>query len=91
MSNWYVPKKIKKVEYLLFEDMDLTFTNDEVKKFDYLWKEGLDIRDIAKYLDRNIEEVNLLAFDRATKNRIQRRENGIYGSYGYLQSKKLAQ
>lgn len=83
MPNEYISKKsAKKIEYLLFENMNLTFTKAEVKKFDYLWKEGLCINDIAKYLKRDINEVNLLVFDRSAKGRIQKRKGGLHGTYG---------
>lgn len=64
--------------YTVLEDLDFTFDLKEVRKAESLWKLGVSIQGIATVLDRDCDEVALLIMDRARKNHIKRRPDGIF-------------
>jgi hypothetical protein len=66
--------------YLAMEDADLVWDTREVKQFDEMWAEGIDITDIAKRFKRDPDEVLVLALDRARKGYINSRPGSIWGN-----------
>ncbi len=69
--------------YIALEDTDFTWDLMQVTEFDYLWKEGHSLEDIAKYFDRDMDEVALLLMDRMKQGKVKTRANGIFGSFAH--------
>ena len=65
--------------YLACEDMNFTWDEVEVLKFEGLWKAGLGLFEIADRLRRDPDEVALLIIDRSRQRRIKPRSGGIWG------------
>lgn len=66
--------------YIALEDLDFSWTLEEIEQALQKWNEGLHIGDIAEEMQREEDEVFLLLLDQARKGVIQYRENGIFGS-----------
>lgn len=71
------------MKYYLFEDddleLDLLFSERELRDFLELWSAGISMKNIAKKLKRRPSEIALLVFDHAERGLITVREKGIYG------------
>lgn len=65
--------------YTACAGMNLQWSDAQVKAFEAAWERGESITDIADMLDRDCDEVGILALDRAHEGAIQRRAHGIYG------------
>lgn len=65
--------------YIVCEEIDMVWDEQDIKEFERMWKEGLSIEDIAKSFDRDPDEVGLLIIDRSRKGMIQRRKGGLNG------------
>lgn len=65
--------------YIACEDLDFIWREKDVAEVERLWREGYDIRFIAKAVRRNIDEVVLLIMDRARCGEIKRRPTGVFG------------
>ena len=65
--------------YIACEDLDFIWREQDVAEVERLWREGYDIRFIAKSVRRNIDEVVLLIIDRARCGEIKRRPTGVFG------------
>lgn len=65
--------------YIACEEMDFIWTETEVSIVERMWREGYDIRVIARDVKRDIDEVALLVMDRARRKRIRLRKTGIFG------------
>ena len=59
--------------------MDFIWREQDVAEVERLWREGYDIRFIAKAVRRNIDEVVLLIMDRARCGALKRRPTGVFG------------
>lgn len=66
--------------YVACEDMDFVWSRTEVFQFDQAWKRGESITEIADSLDRDCDEVALLAIDRGRKGHIKARPGGVFGT-----------
>lgn len=71
------------MKYYLFEDdkmeLDLLFSDMELRDFRELWSAGISMRNIATKLKRRPSEIALLVFDHAERGLIKARGTGIYG------------
>lgn len=65
--------------YTALEELDFTWSMDEVLEFEEMWNQGVSLVDIAEYFGRTHEEVAVLVMDRALKGKIKPRESGIWG------------
>ena len=70
------------MNYFLFEDdaldLDLVFSEKELKRFVEYWNEGKSLRVIAGKMRRKNSEIALLIFDHAERNIIfPRKEGGL--------------
>lgn len=70
--------------YYLFDDaaengVHLEWLEEDVKRFDRLWKEGCTLKDLVKMLGRSDTEISLLTLDRAIKGEIDPRKGGLFG------------
>jgi len=65
--------------YIACEDMDFIWREQDVEKVERLWREGYDIRFIAKAVRRDIDEVVLLIVDRARQGLLRPRPTGVFG------------
>lgn len=65
--------------YLACMDMDHVWDEDEVSKFDGLWKAGVSIVQIAESFGRTVDEVAILVIDRASLGFIETRWGGAFG------------
>jgi predicted regulator of amino acid metabolism with ACT domain len=70
----------KKELIIALEDLDFTWYPTEVEKVKKLWKYGRHIRDIAKQVRRDIDEVAVLIMHLARKKEIKRRKMGVLGN-----------
>lgn len=57
--------------YIVFDDKNLDFTYNELRKFYALYDAGLDIPKIARRMSRSTLEVFLLYIDQVEKERIE--------------------
>ena len=71
------------MKYHLFEDDDLElnllFSERELRDFQELWSAGISMKNIATKLKRRPSEIALLVFDHAERGLINARGTGIYG------------
>lgn len=65
--------------YIACEDMDFIWREQDVAEVERLWREGYDIRFIAKAVRRNIDEVVILIMDRARQGLLSQRQTGVFG------------
>lgn len=65
--------------YLACEDLDFSWTKQEVMDFGYLWREGRTLDEMARYFKRTPEEILILALDRAKSGYIEPRKGGLLG------------
>ncbi len=65
--------------YIACDDLEFAWDKQEVKKVRGEWRKGTDISEIAKIVDREIDEVFLLLLDQARSGYIEPRKNGILG------------
>ncbi|ASA26342.1 hypothetical protein B9T62_15345 [Paenibacillus donghaensis] len=50
--------------YIACEELNFFWSKGELDYFEFLWKQGVSIGEIAKDLERNYAEVALLVIDR---------------------------
>ncbi len=65
--------------HIACEDLDLSFTAQEVWDVTQWWNEGMSYDEIAASLNRDGDEVAILLIDLARKGRIRRRRGGCRG------------
>lgn len=65
--------------YIACEDIDFIWREQDVDEVERMWREGYDIRAIAKVLRRHVDEVTVLIIDRARRGTIKRRPMGVFG------------
>lgn len=79
--------KLKEPLVFILEDLDLTFTQDEINMAIFMWTAGWSVEDMAKRLRPRdgilnaVDEVTLLIMHLRRQNKIKLREGGIFG-YG---------
>lgn len=61
------------------EELNFVWQPEKVRVFREMWRDGADIRVIAKCLKRKPEEVAILVMDQAKRGNIQKRPTGIFG------------
>lgn len=66
--------------YVVGEDLNLLMPMEDVRRFDRLWKDGVNVLDIARELDKDPDEIAILVIDRIRKGNISQRANGAWGS-----------
>ena len=66
--------------YFALDTLDLSFFQCEIEEISQLWDEGYHIADIADCTDREVEEVAVLIMDLARKNKVEKREGGVFGN-----------
>ena len=71
------------MRYIVFDpdnvDIDFSFTTAQVEKVEELWGQGESLEAISEQVRRKPLEVALLIMDRAEREKIQPRKNGIFG------------
>lgn len=72
-----------KPQYIAFLDgeIDLAWDYPDYHKLINMWQLGANIKDIAKELDRDPDEVLVLLIDLGHKGKIEQRERGVYGRH----------
>lgn len=65
--------------YIACEELNFIWRPEDVITVDRMWQEGMDIRDIAKAFDRDVDEVAILIMDRVRLGRLGPRKNGVFG------------
>ena len=73
MNNYYN-------NYIACFDLDFSWNEKQVKRVIAYWKSGYHIAEIAKKVDRIIDEVAILIIDLARKEEIEKREGGVFGA-----------
>ncbi len=81
MANRNTAKYDIERQYIVFFDseIDLSWNESDVKKFQTMWDEGVSVEEIAIVFKRHPLEVVLLVIDLAEHEKIERRPTGIYG------------
>lgn len=72
-------KKSRTNIYIACEDMDFTWDEKEVLEVDEMWKLGASLWQIAKQVNRDLDEVVILLIDRCKNGQIGPRPEGIWG------------
>lgn len=71
------------MKYHLFEDdeleLNLLFSDRELRDVLELWSAGISMMNIAKVLKRKPSEIALLTFDHAERGLIEERGTGMFG------------
>ncbi|RAL20838.1 helix-turn-helix domain containing protein [Thermoflavimicrobium daqui] len=65
--------------YTALEDLNFHWDEKEVLQFDQMWQKGVNLWDISRFFNRHIDEVAILAIDRARSGAIQPRQGGAFG------------
>jgi len=68
--------------YIACEELNFLWREQDVAEVERLWREGYDIRAIAKAVRRHVDEVTILIMDRARCGEIKRRPTGVFGKMG---------
>jgi hypothetical protein len=78
----YGPLKLRPGEELIIalDDLDFSWFHAEIERVKKMWNNDLHIGDIAKELERDQDEVACLIMHLSRQGKIQKRENGIFGS-----------
>lgn len=83
LANLAIKKLYMKEErlttYIALEEMNFTWSLEEVEEFEEMWREACSLTEIAAHFKRTHEEVAVLIMDRALNKRIKPRKNGIFG------------
>ena len=59
---------------IILEDAKFMWSKKELKHFKALWEQGLDIYEIAEWMNEEPDDIALLVIDQAQKGIIQRRK-----------------
>jgi len=65
--------------YIACEELNFLWREQDVEKVERLWREGYDIRAIAKAVRRHVDEVAVLIMDRVRYGALKRRPTGVFG------------
>lgn len=68
-----------KATYIALYDLNFDWLETEIVRFEEMWRAGVSVKQIAKVLQRDPDEVVILAMDRARKGKIAPRKCGLQG------------
>ncbi len=68
--------------YMACENCDFVWTEKQLQEFRLQWASGVSIQQMARYFDRDADEVIILAIDQAQHEEIHPRPGGILGALG---------
>ncbi|HDX9652517.1 TPA: hypothetical protein ROY23_002983 [Bacillus wiedmannii] len=68
-----------RVDYIMLENFNHGWSNQQVKDFREMWKAGISVENIAKILKRKPQEVILLVYDQAEGKKVSPRSRGLEG------------
>lgn len=66
--------------YIALIDLDFSWSWPKIVLVKKMWNEGYHIAEIAKEVNRIIDEVALLIIDLARKGKVEQRQGGIFGN-----------
>lgn len=69
----------KKPLYLMLEDLDFSWYEEEVDQVKEMWNDGSHIEKISDKVNREVDEVALLIIDLHRNKEVDIRDNGVYG------------
>jgi hypothetical protein len=69
----------RKKRHIACEDINYFWDSPEIKSFKSMWNEGKSINQIAIILDRDPDEVLILAIDQCRSGYIKKRQGGAMG------------
>lgn len=61
------------------EELNFVWDKTEIRDFRVMWDEGKSIRQMAEALERDPDEVLILAIDQSKRELIQPRDGGLLG------------
>jgi len=73
-------KRNIKNDYIALMDLDFSWKEEQVKRVIAYWNTGYHIAEIAKKVDRIIDEVAILLIDLARKEKIEPRRGAVFGN-----------
>lgn len=75
--------------FIDYDKVDFIWDEEEVLQFDLMWKQGYSFQWISKTLRRNYLDCAILLFDRARKDFIFPRKDGLNGKEGEKGKQKV--
>ena len=75
-------KKRRNTRYIACEDYDFTWSDEEIKRFRQMWRQGISLPNMAVELGRHQNEVAILVIDQEDKGYIRQRPGGVFGTEG---------
>lgn len=79
IQSRYLSESRRKI-YTALEDLNFVWDEQDVVRFDAMWKSGQSIAEIAHELQRDIDDVAVLAMDRNRRYAIRPRLGGVFGN-----------
>ncbi|MBP1312301.1 hypothetical protein JOD82_005446 [Paenibacillus sp. 1182] len=73
-------EKDRRSIYLACDGMNFAWKRKEIDNFELMWSEGKSIRQIGDVLNRDPDEVLILALDRIKNRKIEERPGGALGA-----------
>ncbi|WP_227522037.1 helix-turn-helix domain containing protein [Bacillus solitudinis] len=70
----------RQIIYIALEELNFLWDEKEVIEFDQMWKRGVSLKRMARYFNREEDEVAMLILDRKRKKRISVRDRGLHES-----------
>lgn len=67
------------MKYTALEEINFFWEPEEIKRFEQLWEDGVDIIELSFMLNRSEVEVAILIMDRHIQGGIRGREFGVFG------------
>ena len=72
--------------YIALEFLDFVWCESDVRRFEQMWKQGMSVLEIADELGRDVDEVIVLAIDRAKLKKIKPRPGGLLGEQAVVRA-----
>lgn len=64
---------------IVCEELDFTWERKELNKLARMWKKGQSILEMAVEVERDPDEVLIALIHLAKKNKVEKREGGLFG------------
>lgn len=79
IESHYLKNKFRET-YIALEELNFSWTKEELFDFECMWDEGATLDELAEYFERTPEEILILALDRGMKGKIKPRKGGLIGA-----------
>ncbi|MNH86343.1 hypothetical protein D3C73_387980 [compost metagenome] len=72
-----VSKRKNRDVYIACEELDFTWSREEVKRFDKYMKDGMTLEEISGLLERHLDEVRILHIDWCRRRRPRKKRRNL--------------